>query len=179
MTPTVLGGDVLMTSPMGLGAAIFSEDGRRRRWLYRNVSPAPRRCGFVMLNPSTADAFKPDNTITRCIGFAAREGCGALEVANLADIIETDSKKLAGLAARGECTDANSRHYLKHVLGCDLVILAWGGHPWARGKLQLWWMQNMGGDSLPSIFQCLGKTKAGAPNHPLYLAAKTPLEVWP
>jgi hypothetical protein len=164
---------------MGLGAAIFSRDGRRRRWLYRHIRPTGPRVGFVMLNPSNADAFEPDPTITRCIGFAAREGAGSLEVANLADIIETDSKKLQGLAVRGETTDGSSRHYLKHVLGCDVVIAAWGAHPWARGKLHLWWMQEMGGE-LPSGFvKCLRKTKKGAPEHPLYIPANAPLQDWP
>lgn len=175
-TPGVLDGDVLRIGTAG--SAIFSVDGKRRRWLSRHLSGASKRCGFIMLNPSNADADKPDPTITRCIGFARREGAGSLEVANLADIIETDSKKLDGLARQGETTDGNSRHYLRHVLACELVICAWGAHPWARGKLHGWWLAENGGD-LPSMFKCLGKTKTGAPNHPLYLPADKPLENWP
>lgn len=176
-TPGVLAGDVLRIGTAG--AAIFSEDGRRRRWLSRHLSGASKRCGFIMLNPSDADADNPDNTVTRCMGFARREECGSLEIGNLSDIIETDSRKLDEFARRGETTDANSRHYLRHVLGCDLVICAWGAHPWARGKLSLFWSQEMGGDVLPGWFKCLGKTKTGAPNHPLYLPAAQPLESWP
>ncbi len=43
-----------------------------RRW--SETAPAV----FVMLNPSTADAFADDPTIRRCLAFARREGCGGL-----------------------------------------------------------------------------------------------------
>lgn len=171
-TPGVLEGDVLRVGTAG--SAIFSVDGKRRRWLSRHLSGASKRCGFIMLNPSSADADKPDNTITRCVGFARREGAGSLEVANLADIIETDSKKIWPLAMLGLTADGNSRHYLAHVLTCDLVIVAWGGNSWARGRFSL-----ITSDlPVPSV-KCLGKTKRGAPNHPLYLPANQPLENWP
>jgi hypothetical protein len=170
--PEVQPGDVRREGKRGV--AIFNAEGNRRRWLARRLSDSPKRVGFVMLNPSQADADDNDNTITRCVGFALREGGGVLEVANLADIIETDSKKLTGLAHLGAATDGNSRHYLRHVLGCDLVIAAWGAHRWARGRLA-----NYGAPISTIGFQCLGVTKAGAPNHPLYLAASTPLRSWP
>jgi hypothetical protein len=184
VTPTVLAGDVLRVGR--LGSAIFSEDGKRRRWLSRRLADVsraqltPKRVGFVMLNPSKADADQPDPTITRCVGFAERERATELEVANLSDWIETDSKKLRGLAARGLLTDTNSWHYLKHVLSCDVVICAWGGHPWARGKLATRILGHVGIEDLRALqLCCLGKTKTGAPNHPLYLAANTPLIDWP
>jgi hypothetical protein len=103
------------------------------------------------------------------MGFAAREGAGVLEVANLSDWIETDSANLGIPSARGLMTDENSRHYVTHVLGCDLVIVAWGAHKWARGRLA---------KCGPGLM-CLGKTKSGAPIHPLYRPANTPLETWP
>lgn len=172
--PVVLPGDVLQVGK--LGAAIFSADGTRRRWLQRRISDAPRRCGFVMLNPSKAGADKTDPTITRCIGFATREGCGSLEVANVFDWIETESANLGIPAARGLMTDANSAHYVRHVLGCDVVIVAWGAHKLARGRLASMWPND------PTVtlgLRCLGKTKTGAPIHPLYRPANTPLELWP
>lgn len=177
MMPEVLPGDVLKVGTRG--SAIFSADGRRRRWLERQLSGSTRRCGFIMLNPSKAGADQPDNTVTRCVGFATREECGSVEIANLSDWIETDSANLGIPAARGLMTDGNSRHYLKHVMGCDLVIAAWGAHAWARGKLSLWWMQEMGGELPRGFVKCLGKTKAGAPIHPLYRPAAAPLVAWP
>ena len=175
--PRVLGGDELRVGKRG--AAIFSRDGSRRRWLYRSLSGEMKRVGFVMLNPSSAGADDNDRTITRCEGFAHREGAGSMEVANLSDWIETDSANLGIPAARGLMTDSSSRHYLKHVMGCDLVIAAWGAHPWARGKLALWWLQENGGELPRGFVSCLGRTKTGAPNHPLYLPANKPLELWP
>jgi hypothetical protein len=176
--PDVLDGDVLRVGVRG--SAIFSADGKRRRWFCRPISMASKRVGLMMLNPSDADADDNDPTVTRCVGFAEREGAGSLEVANLSDYIETDSKKLDGLARLGVLSDLNTRHYQRHVLGCDLVICAWGAHPWARGKLALILSQLTGCNDIRLMgYRCLGKTKTGAPNHPLYLPASKPLENWP
>lgn len=49
---------------------------------------------FVMLNPSTADAELDDPTITRCVGFAQREGCGGLLVTNLSSYRATKPQEL-------------------------------------------------------------------------------------
>jgi hypothetical protein len=42
-----------------------------------------KRLVFVMLNPSTADAMKDDQTIKRCMYFARREKCDGITVVNL------------------------------------------------------------------------------------------------
>ena len=56
------------------GSAIISDDAVHRFELWRTWDDTKPRMTFVMLNPSTADAVKSDATITRCIGFAMREG---------------------------------------------------------------------------------------------------------
>lgn len=178
MTPEVLPGDVLRVG--ALGSAVFSADGTRRRWLSRQLSGSPKRLGFIMLNPSRAGADDTDNTVTRCIGFGRREEAGEVEIGNLSDLIETDSKKLTALARQGLLTDGNSRHYLRHVLGCDVVICAWGAHPWARGKLATFLSQTIGLEDIRALgLKCLRKTQTGAPEHPLYMPAAQPLESWP
>jgi len=51
-------------------AADVSECGLFRYSLTREWFPALPPLGFVMLNPSTADAIADDPTIRRCVGFA-------------------------------------------------------------------------------------------------------------
>ena len=50
---------------------------------------------WIMLNPSTADAFKDDPTIRRIIGFTMRWGYDALEVGHPYECIETDRFRMA------------------------------------------------------------------------------------
>lgn len=68
-----------MTDLFQSGDAILSDCGRFRYALTRRWADGPTAL-FIMLNPSTADACADDPTIRRCIGFARREGCGALRV---------------------------------------------------------------------------------------------------
>ncbi len=63
--------------------AEISPCGRYRYRLGRAWGPAPRTMMFVMLNPSTADAYEDDPTIRRCVSFAKREGCTGIDVVNL------------------------------------------------------------------------------------------------
>lgn len=63
-------------------SAKFDASMNYRYSLEREWSDAP--CiGFVMLNPSTADATNDDPTIRRCTRFAQFWGYGAIEVVNL------------------------------------------------------------------------------------------------
>jgi hypothetical protein len=55
-----------------------------------------------MLNPSTADAYKSDPTVTRCIRFSRSWGFGRLEVVNIFGFRPTDSDAL--------CADTENEH---------------------------------------------------------------------
>jgi hypothetical protein len=61
-----------------LRTALFSPCGTFRFRLGRRWSDGPS-LAFVLLNPSTADETADDQTVRRCMGFAQREGDGALE----------------------------------------------------------------------------------------------------
>src|SRR5689334_10316767 len=74
--------------------AIFDSTGMYRYSLWREWSTDSPPVTFIMLNPSTADDWKDDSTIRRCIGFARTWGFGALEVVNLFAYRATDSRKL-------------------------------------------------------------------------------------
>lgn len=125
-------------------------------------------CGFIMLNPSTADAEKDDPTIRRCISFAKREGCGALVVANLFNFRATKPEEMAA-AANPEGPDADLR-LLETIDDVDgPLIAAWGAHWMAKDRGA--YVSAMIGHQLC----CLGKTKDGQPRHPLYVRADAPL----
>jgi hypothetical protein len=133
---------------------------------------------WVMLNPSTADETNDDPTIRRVQHFTAREGLSGFTVVNLFARRATDPKVLTGAAADiGEAYE-NGDFETDEVIHeeawrASLIICAWGAHPVAvaRGKFVL---ELLGAGSK----WCLGKTKSGAPRHPLYVRGDQPLEVF-
>jgi hypothetical protein len=152
-------------------AASFSPCGRYRWSLSRRWDSDPRkpRVGFIMLNPSTADAFSDDPTIRRCIGFARRWGYGGLEVRNLFAFRAT---KWTGLKSApnpvGRRSDATILDLFEM---CETIVVAWGTHGTLhdRGRRVI---ELLSGHEL----MCLGKTRSGEPRHPLYLPVETRLK---
>jgi hypothetical protein len=63
------------------------------------------------------------------------------------------------------------------IWDANLLIAAWGAH--ARRDRVDDVVALAHRDRRPSPFLCLGKTKDGAPCHPLYLPANAELEPWP
>jgi hypothetical protein len=141
------------------GCAWFNEPRTHRYMLTRTWDDGPVMT-WIMLNPSTADAFTGDPTIRRCIRFARREECGAISVVNLFGLRATDPRELrAHPDPVGFCNDG----FIKaHASG--IVIAAWG----AGGALNGRGSQVAGrlaSDGIPVL--CLGVTKDGHPKHPL------------
>lgn len=85
------------------------------------------RITFVLLNPSTADAFKPDQTVTRCVKFATAWGADLIEIVNLFSIRTPypDDVKLA--EDRGGDT-TNDIQILRGCHGAHRIIAGWGNH---------------------------------------------------
>lgn len=154
---------------MEMSRSAWVEDTHRYR-LDRWWGDGPR-VGWVMLNPSTADALEDDPTIRRCIGFAKDWGYDGITVVNLFGLRATDPKELLRTYAAGgqvDVTGLGNYPALAQVMReCPIVVCAWGANPavdriphadipavadWCGGKLV-----------------CLGTTKAGHPRHPLYL----------
>lgn len=153
--------------------ATLSECGLYRYSLYRKWGPGSI-CTFIMLNPSTADAVEDDPTIRRCIAFAKREGCDGILVENLFAFRATKPMALTTAADPvGRQNDARIRDALRMAAKHDWpVIAAWGANKLARergAEIARWY------DDL----KCLGKTKSGAPRHPLYVPSNQPLEIYP
>lgn len=154
--------------------AILSPCGGYRYLLTRRWG-AGRALAIVMLNPSTADASVDDPTIRRCMGFARREGFDGIEVANLYAFRATKPGKLA-LVDDPEGPD-NLDHLRRLAIqrrDGGVILCAWGASEHAdpghvRGVTNQ--LQHYG-----AALVCLGKTKAGAPRHPLYVHADQALE---
>lgn len=154
-------------------AAVFSEDGAYRYRLRRRWEVGPL-VTFVMLNPSTADHEVLDPTVRRCVGFAQREGAGALEVVNVFALRSTDPKALYGHP--DPIGPGNDEHILTAAAESRLVIAAWGHHPaklGGRGEAVRRLLADHG-----IALHHLGLTKDSYPRHPLYLPAVAPLTRW-
>ncbi len=150
--------------------AILSDDGRYRYWLERRWDLRPPMA-WCMLNPSTADAYKDDPTIRRCMAFAEREGFGGIIVVNLMAFRATEPSVCL---AQADPYGPENEYYLAQAAQKSGrgIVCAWGAHGTrqmanvavkAFGDVELW---------------CLGVTKSGEPRHPLYLAESTPFTRW-
>jgi hypothetical protein len=150
--------------------AVISECGRYRYKLTRTWNTFLRPAGFIMLNPSTADATLDDPTIRRCIKFAKRWDCGGIEVANLFGYRATDPSELLG--DYDPIGPENDRYIREVAEQCHPVVLAWGakGSLGGRYKAVLQQLESVG----VKLFH-LGLTKDGFPRHPLYLRADAAL----
>lgn len=182
--------------------ALFSDDEIYRFMLRRPVGDygafgarhSDRRDGRVLvscgLNPSTADAFRNDQTVRKELGFAAHWGC-------------VRYIKVNAYAWRGTYPDDMFRARLRGIdivgfgdpgaglsVGNDEAILsalrdvavnggialaAWGTNIDPRRAAQVAVLADRAGVE----WRCLGHTKNGSPKHSLYPSYDTPLETWP
>jgi hypothetical protein len=153
--------------------AVISDCGLYRYLLRRTWDFALPRALIVMLNPSTADAAIDDATIRSCVRLCRVQGWGSFEVVNLFAFRSTDPSALA--TAADPVGPRNDESIEAAVARCDIPIMAWGAYPGAisRGRT----VKGLIRQRRPAAF-CWGKTKAGAPRHPLYVPSRTALEAY-
>jgi hypothetical protein len=155
----------------GSASATFSRDRAYRYALARQWDSRPPAV-FVMLNPSTADAFRTDPTVTRCLGFARRENCcGGLVIVNLFALRAADPRELRG---HPDPVGAGNDWFIReHCAAGRLVIAAWGAHGRLRDRdravLAILREARIAARSF-------GVTTGGMPRHPLYLPRGAQLE---
>lgn len=150
--------------------ANISPCGTYRYMLRRTWDHAKPRALFVMLNPSTADAEIDDATIRSCIRLSKSLGYGSFEVVNLFALRATDPTELQ---RADDPVGPDNDHVIAAAIGrCDLAICAWGAHPMAANRASH--VRSLLRSYRPAVF-CFGKTKAGAPKHPLYIKGGTQL----
>lgn len=107
------------------GLAIFSLDKKYRYLLSRKWSN-DGVCTFILLNPSTADAFKLDPTVTRAYKFAKRLGYGELVILNVFAIRGSNPKII--LSDENPIGELNNKYIKNYIKKSDIIILGWGNY---------------------------------------------------
>ena len=154
--------------------AVISDCQKYRYLLRRSWDHIKPRFLIVMLNPSTADADKDDATIRSCTRLCAALGAGSYEVVNLMAWRATNPKDLPDKPSLAMGSD-NPRVIEAAINRCDIVICAWGAHPYAaRFKGAVLDMISL---YRPASY-CFGKNKDGSPKHPLYIKSEQQLEMY-
>lgn len=157
----------------GEASATFSADRIHRYLLTRTWNDALPSVNFLMLNPSTADAFQLDPTNRRCVGFAQRWGYGSMVTTNIFAFRSTDP---AGLrTAEDAVGPGNDAAIVEAAMAADLVIAAWGTHGELQGRSDV--VRGLLREAGISL-HVLRLTKAGHPGHPLYVAGDTLPTLW-
>ena len=155
--------------------ACISECGRYRWSLSRSWDADLRKpwLGWIMLNPSTADASIDDATIRRCVNFARSWGFAGIAVRNLFALRATDPREL--YKSEDPVGLENDKAILDLVGVCPVIVAAWGVHGSLRDrdKTVIRMLQKAGVE-----LACLGCTKDNHPLHPLRLAGDTKLGRW-
>lgn len=124
---------------------------------------------FVGLNPSTADETTDDRTVGRCIGFARSWGFRALCITNLFAWRATDPGDM--LRASDPVGPENDDHLQSCAQGAGLIVAAWGTQGTHLGR------DRQVAQLLPRL-HCLRETKAGHPEHPLYVPGNDRPKPW-
>ena len=151
------------------GDAVFDKSRRYRYSLSRLWDGTRPKATFVMLNPSKADAEINDPTISRCISFAARIGCGALEVVNLFAFRTAYPEQLR--ACRRPVGELNDHYIDAAVRSSSLVVVAWGNWGYLHGRDE----EVLQRISAHQQLHCFGLTLKGRPRHPLFLPSHSEL----
>lgn len=157
--------------------ACITTDGKYRYWLKRQWGDGPDLV-FVMLNPSTADGMKDDQTIRRCMYFAKREGYASITVLNLYAWRATDPKDLLKNLDKGvDVIGPNNAQWMRDLTkDAQKVVLAWGGiHPTKHEPAMRAMFSN-----LPKgvTYLCLGVTDTKDPRHPSRLGNNAQFELY-
>lgn len=136
---------------------------------------------WVMLNPSTADAFRDDQTIDQCCAFASQLGAGGIVVVNL---YAFRARHPGDLMAQGFATRVGAYNDLALELALQLphagVICGWGANVdrLDDGAARVAWVR-MVADAYGAKLSALHTTKDGHPGHPLYLPHGLTPTPWP
>ena len=127
---------------------------------------------WIGLNPSTADEFQLDPTLTRIKGFSESFGFNCFYMLNIFAFRATDPKVMK---MENDPTGPENDRWLKETADkCELIVACWGGHGKHNGRSdKVIALLSAHGKKL----HCLAKTKEGYPGHPLYLPGDAALKI--
>jgi hypothetical protein len=122
---------------------------------------------WIMLNPSTATREQTDATLGRCRLRAIQLGYPGILVQNLFALRAT--KPAATKRHPNPIGPNNDERLVPPAEPVATTVAAWGIHGTHRGR------DTEVLDLLTGPLQCLGRTAAGQPRHPLFVSWTTPL----
>lgn len=152
-----------------ISQAVFSSCMQYRYVLMRQWDVDKPFAVFILMNPSTADAFKNDPTVARIqVRCLADPTLGGYVILNVFAYMETDSKALKGHWACGIdiIGPENDKYIRQYATGAARVICGWGkpGALLSRDKAVLALLHSLGVQPM-----CYAKNKDQTPMHPLYV----------
>lgn len=154
--------------PSDVSGARFSNDRKYRYSLWRIWEPNLPKLVFILLNPSKADEFANDPTVTRCVQRAVTKKFGGVWVLNVFAYRSTNPGVLYELANSGVDPVGidNDEEISRVVKQNDLstILCGWGKHGnlLDRGSRVLEILKDF-------KLHCFGVNGDGTPKHPLYL----------
>jgi hypothetical protein len=164
--------------PLISSGADLSPCGLYRHSLWRTWDQNRDRLGFIMLNPSTADAEADDQTIRVCMGRARRMGFGGIRVANLFQYRATYPEDLK------KAPDPSGPNWELGILSAikfpgTKTIAAWCDHGWNMdaGKTVTRALDVVCKDYTRDLY-AIALTKAGHPKHPARLGYSLEPFLW-
>jgi hypothetical protein len=143
----------------GYKGADFSPCRKYRYTLWRIWDASKPMIMFIGLNPSTANEYDPDPTITRVIGFATRWGYGGVYMMNLFSLVSSKPKDLLTCA---DPVNGNDKWLIDISKKSERIVFAWGSFKQAKER------SKFVSDMFPEAY-ALDVNDDGAPQHPLYV----------
>jgi hypothetical protein len=151
-----------------LSTAIFSKDRMYRYVLsWKTGIPGTKKIVWIMLNPSTANAFKLDPTLTRCLYRSRHHKANEMIILNLFAMRSPYPKDLYKVDDPiGPSNDA----FIKRITSLNdvLIVCAWGSHVLAKER-SLDVLRGIESMSTRAMY-CVGLTKDNQPKHPLHVS---------
>lgn len=154
-------------------SAVFS--GEERIELVRRWGEGRTAC-VIGCNPSTADAYRDDPTTLWWINWFQRFGFGGFRAVNLYPFCTSSPAECRHRAnwherddwyARDQMIMTNLPHVAQVAKEADQVFVCWGNIAWDDMWIEHVIEEIQGGvEPWPDLW-CWGRTKSGAPTHPM------------